>query len=255
MGKKKEKKEEVQKTTLEKLIPTQNINLYLKIYDAMKNTKFRGLKEFPVKEISAIDKNLMRLYEMGWFEKEDLLFLMDSLLGLIYESKDGDNFQEAVVKTEIRKVGSPSHYAFNFLIYALIFDLKYFTKKPHYDKVIDFLVKQKIIHTTEESKVISREELRKRFKRLKFLEVAKSLVYASRIAGTEKEMRLGQITREYYEKQRYKGFFEKFFKSVSDIDFQKIDNCSVRGMKLSEAVALAMTRIEGYLYQRENNLQ
>jgi hypothetical protein len=234
---------------LAKFIPLENIHLYLKLYRALQSTRFRGLQEFPAKEISEIDKNLLRLYKSGWIDMENLTIMMDSLLVSIYWSKDGENINETIAASKIKKVGSPSNYAFNFLIYAIIFDLKYFTRKPHYGKAIDFLQECEIINSTSAN--FTDEELRKRFKRLKLIEIVKSLVYASRIAGNENNIQLGKITTEHFKHKKYDGFIHEIFSKMDDILSDiKISDLVIRNKPFEDAIVKALARLDGFLYYR-----
>jgi hypothetical protein len=224
-------------------IPLENIQLYLKLYRALQKTKFRGLKEFPVKEISAIEKNLFRLYESEWIDIENLLNMYDSLFISIFWSKDGENFQESTAASEMKKVGSPSNYAFNFLIFAIIYDMKNFTQKPHYGEVVNFLEECEIINRVSDVK-FTEEDLRKRFKRLRFIEIAKSLFYASRIAGNEDNIQLRKITTEYFTHKKYAGFIHKIFSKIDEIiSKRKIPNLSLRDNSLQDAILESLSRI------------
>ncbi|MCX5804385.1 MAG: hypothetical protein NTU69_12805 [Proteobacteria bacterium] len=158
------------------LIPVENIAYYCWIYHGIKEMELYSREDDgPQYKLSRITKELQKLKRQEWVNDNNF---KDILLKL-FSSMSIDKLLKLSF-SEMLKKGRPvphnkkrrsrkKDWALNFLVYALIFDLKSYTKKPHYDLVFNFLKNLGIIPDDQDR--VTSDHLRKRFQRLKINDI------------------------------------------------------------------------------------
>jgi hypothetical protein len=127
---------------LSQLIPIENIVAYIGIYREMKETEIKKYaKVTPEAEIEQIRKILTRLVDKKYLTKEISRHFIGELLKSMAKSELAI---ESVISHVLKKEGFPEDRALNFLIYALIYDCKLYTKKMNYKVIAEFLQEQTI---------------------------------------------------------------------------------------------------------------
>ena len=173
------------------LIPIENIRAYIGIYREMKKTEIKKYTDItPEGEITKIRKSLERLVARGYLTKDSSRHFLGELIKTMAKS---DIAMESFISRDMNKEGFPEDRALNFLIYALIYDCKHYTKKYNYELVGDFLDEQGIAD-------LYCEDIGKRYRRLNkdtikkhlinYLIVSDGLQDAIKDIGTSKEERL-----------------------------------------------------------------
>lgn len=155
---KKKRKLEKKKNELEDLLPTENVKVYLNIYNAIREMH-QTLPQYPKKELRYLERGLRKIglkdKEVNSIKKELILKCM---------------FNPSAFREMCRALLSNSKdYALDFLIYSLVYDLKCKTGKPNYPLVVRFLNKHGIHKITEY------EDIRKRYQRLRFDEIVENI--------------------------------------------------------------------------------
>lgn len=222
MGKKKKKKEEVQKTAIDKLaelIPRINIDFYLDIYREMINVTFKKSNtDYPSKLVFGIKKRIGKLQMLGWLDKNNAEGITEFFDGCMFLSNTGRNMDKMIGKMHMLKRGAPKDYALAFLIMAIVFDLRHYPpKKPQFNLVLEFLRQQKILPINSALEVA---ELRKRDRKLNIVEVTKSFLYASFLSDNIYDL---------YKKldANYQQLPEGFLRTM----FEILDHMSTEGIK------------------------
>ncbi len=152
---------------LSKLIPIGNIKAYTILFELLSKISVDKGIDPPDTEINKIRRALIRLCRQSWITLEDFTFLRDELYRRMESSPA---FLKLAEKISFQKKGAPRNHALDILIYSLIFDLKFYTGKPHYKLVADFLLAKEFISADEES-IFGAESLRKRYERLSYKEI------------------------------------------------------------------------------------
>lgn len=161
---------------LSKLIPLTNIKAYLNIYCLIESIDLHNIENIhPF--IGDIEDRIYELANEGWIEKEDSIEIVD----MIYDRLQGkkkwsvslSSQKHMILNVSKHKVKHSGSYkknnALDFLIYAIVYDLKHFTKKPHYYLVADF------IGTITLDNSYSEDNIRVCFNRLYFPDIVKNL--------------------------------------------------------------------------------
>jgi hypothetical protein len=164
---------------LAEIVPLENIKICLYIYKKMSETDIPDNKMFsPLKEILSIRKKLEKLNKDRWIESGAINPIMENIWKTLSVNKDQIIKWMAAVG-QSKAIMGPSHdKAFDFLIYALIFDAKNYlaaTKQNMplirlYDIVCDFLQEQDILPVDGKRarlKVYDRSTLATRYGRIK----------------------------------------------------------------------------------------
>jgi hypothetical protein len=197
------KKEEQHTTWTDRmtaLIPKSNVDLYLTIYREMININFHKIaNSYPREIVADIENHILQLEAIGWLDKDDSDRLIEALNFCMFMSNDGRNMRAAAAPVMRGKRGAPRDHAFAFLIFAVIEDLKYFTGRPHYDLVSDFLSEQKIIPP---SKDLDANDLQKRYRKLDITDILKPFFYSSYVSDE-----INQIYRQLHAPGVHEGFF------------------------------------------------
>ena len=158
MAMKKEMKMKNEGTELEELLPAGNVKIYLNFYYAIHKTQ-QTPSQYPKKELRDLRRGLKKIgltnEELNQIDKE-------ILLKCLLNPKACRAQAGALLR--MRK-----DFAKDFLIHALVFDLKLKTKKPKYELVTAFLHSHKV-----SSKIQGSEDIRKRYKRVSFEDVVEN---------------------------------------------------------------------------------
>jgi hypothetical protein len=162
-------------------IPIEDINLYLDVYHRIKDIITVDI--LISEEILIITNALFDLADKGKLTEDDVISIIE-IIELQMQKRAGfiDDKIKFILKNsmrfrfnengELKRAGRYRDNALNFLIYALVRDLKHYTKKPHYGLVLSFLDEKGILNGNE-----TEQEIRKRYKRLKVSEIEKDLEF------------------------------------------------------------------------------
>lgn len=133
----------------------------------------------------------------------------------IFTLHTGSNSNTAlayIARYHLQRRGGPKHST-NFLIYALVADLKYFTptKRPYCAKVIEFLNKQAISTNNEIS------DFQKRVHQMTFDDIAKIVFYGSMVSDNLKRIFVDRSDLAALKK--YQGFILKLVECFENRSF------------------------------------
>lgn len=142
------------KTKLERIIPEENIQAYLKIYHQIHEIDYTT----PLDTVIKLNKQMHAVLEQAYQKKLITKEKMDTIWrewGLY--KIDKVIIRKEVLREEFKgKKRRPPESDINFLLYALYVDLKTFTNKPQYNLIARFLREK-----TQE-RIFTPEQIRKR---------------------------------------------------------------------------------------------
>ena len=147
---------------LEELIHAENLSSYLNLYRHLKDLKEKFKKSGDEKQLIKIlsaaagNKKIIESVIVGW--------------------SDSASCYAYVARQYLYGQGKPEDYAFNFLIFALIYDLEKYTRRPKYKLVENFLAENNI-YPADAAASMDYDRLRIRFKRLDFDDMASKLLF------------------------------------------------------------------------------
>lgn len=156
----------MKKEKLEDLIPTINTKIYLDFYKRLTKIKIPSAQDNVMLEAfekaGSIRKILEKLRQINCSNKNDIEEIYSHIIRAIVKKQGKEKTLSTIVGIMTRKRGSfKPDYALQFLIYALVYDLKLYTGTPHYEVIATFLSK----HLTEN--IFTYDDVRKRYKEIK----------------------------------------------------------------------------------------
>jgi len=138
------------------VIPPERLRVYRNLYDLIKKSQI-DLKDFPVKEYVKIIKGLGALESSGCLTQIQVWEIQEKILALVYGNI---GFQSMAKRALVKKGAQRASDSLDILIFALIVDLEYMTKKPNYEMVLNFLKEKELVDER-----YSIDDVRKRYKK------------------------------------------------------------------------------------------
>jgi hypothetical protein len=149
-----------------KHVPRPSVATYLKTYRYFLKRNLAMRVNFPHKKIQEIIDSLRTLVNTGWLKASDMEATKRKIIiDILQNDENIIPLARCGFKKQFSKEGRREDFAINFLIYALIYDLKCYTGKYNYALVDGFLQE----HNIENSNYAS---LGKKFRRLSFSHIA-----------------------------------------------------------------------------------
>jgi hypothetical protein len=194
------------------LIPRQHLKVYRRVYEKIEALNLRSLADDRWKKpFDDIEDNLRILAACGFLNKCDIAEIKRYIFTCA--AKRGPSF----LKLSIPDLLSLRHKgpirrdaALNFLIYALCYDCRALTGKPHYSAIADYLKRAKI-YSNAKNETFAADDLRKRAKRLDESDVSSTVLFASVLCDRDDplippDMAAGYDPRGYLKNLRHDPF-------------------------------------------------
>lgn len=165
---------------LSEIIPPENLKFYMAVYSAMKDTYYAESKKWPGKEYEKVITELSKLRSKEFISRQSFETGAEMILR---ESLETDNFSaigDFILRLKYNtQAGTQKDIPYDFILFAIISDLKHYTGKPNYVIATEFLQKEKIISTD-----LTPEAIRRRYGRLSFKVIFQHFIFCL-ISGGE----------------------------------------------------------------------
>jgi len=167
-------------TDIGELIPRQHLKVYRRVYEKIGALNLLGLADDGWrKPFSDIEDNLLILVKRGYLNEQDIPEIERYIFQ--FAAKRGPSFLLLTIPDALslrHKGPTRRNPALNFLIYALSYDCRAFTGKPHYSAIADYLNRAKI-YSNAKNEPFDAAALGKRAKRLDKSDVSDTVLFAS----------------------------------------------------------------------------
>ena len=167
-------------TDIGELIPRQHLKVYRRVYEKIGALNLLGLADDGWrKPFSDIEDNLLILVKRGYLNEQDIPEIERYIFHCA--AKRGPSFLLLTIPDALslrHKGPTRRDPALNFLIYALCYDCRAFTGKPHYSAIADYLNRAKI-YSNAKNEPFDAAALGKRAKRLDKSDVSDTVLFAS----------------------------------------------------------------------------
>lgn len=193
---------------LSELIPIENLKLYIGIYWGLKAAQ-QKLDNNRVKKSKSTLKDIIKQFIKVYKSLFNILGkdITNEASILILEKLWEKHYREIILglwQQKYHKTDRPSNFPLDVLIYALAYDLKLYTGRPHYFLIADFLNEQGI-----DNDRVSYEILKKRIR-----DIDKNKL-------VDKLINLYLFAQEDYFSKAFdiagvEGFYNGFYKKVHD---------------------------------------
>jgi len=195
------------------LIPRQHLKVYRHVYEKIEALNLLGLADDRWKKpFDDIEDNLRILAARGYLNESDDI---PEIKRYIFHcaAKRGPSFLLLSIPDllSLRHKGPIRRdAALNFLIYALCYDCRALTGKPHYSAIADYLKRAKI-YSNAKNETFAADDLRKRAKRLDESDVSSTVLFASVLCDRDDplippDMAAGYDPRGYLKNLRHDPF-------------------------------------------------
>lgn len=184
-------------------IPRQHLKVYRRVYEKIGALNLLGLADDGwEKPFYDIEDNLRILVKRGYLNKEDIPEIKRYVFHCA--AKRGPSFLLLTIPDALslrHKGPTRRDPALNFLIYALCYDCRAFTGKPHYSAIADYLNRAKI-YSNAKNEPFDAAALGKRAKRLDESDVSDTLLFGWFLCDSDDplippEMAAGYDSRGY----------------------------------------------------------
>lgn len=191
-------------TNIGELIPRQHLKVYRRVYEKIGALNLLGLADDGWrKPFSGIDYNLRILVKRGYLNEKDIPEINLHIHQCV--AKRGPSFLLLTIPDALslrHKGPTRRNPALNFLIYALSYDCRAFTGKPHYSAIADYLNQAEIYSNEKNHEPFDSDTLRKRAKRLDESDVSDTLLFGWFLCDSDDplippEMAAGYDSRGY----------------------------------------------------------